>query len=394
MTSTTTGAMAGLALPPDRPALVVDLSAIRANFEAARRAFTGTHLGAVVKQDAYGLGIAEVVPLLAALGCRDFWVADVSEALLVRQATREGRVFVLHGLCGASAGDFRALGAIPVLIDKAELDKVAAQTGETRPTVALHLDTGLNRLGLTREDVRQLAGEPERLARLHIAAYVTHLAHFSNPFARSNTWQWRRFQAWTGHLPKAALSFCASAGVFGPSVHHGDLARVGSALYGVETTPMRPQPIVAAATLSAPVLRVHEVPANREVGYSGAYRTPSRRRLAQLAIGYGEGVPFAFAKPAFVLIGGFRAQVVATSAMSLITVDVTDLPEGAVQPGARAILFGPDLPVDQLANAAGVAPNVVHVHAGRTAPRFYLPPAGDEGAPAPSLARTAHPIPG
>jgi alanine racemase len=120
------------------------------------------------------------------------------------------------------------------------------------------------------------------------------------------------------------------------------------------------------------VLRVHHVKGGREVGYSAAYRTPNARRLAQIGVGYGQGVPFSFSKPACVLISGFKAQIVATSAMSLLSVDVTDLPEDAVQAGMRAILFGPELPVDQLAHAAGVAPNVVHVHAGLATQRFHL----------------------
>ncbi len=377
--------MTRLSLPDDRPALVIDLSVIHANWQAANAAFTGARVGAVVKQDAYGLGIAQIVPLLAALGCRDFWVADLSEAHAVRCATPEGRIFVLHGLCGASLDELRRLGAVPVLIDRAEVEALAALPGEDRPTVALHLDTGLNRLGLGADDVRRLSRAPDHLNRLKVAAYVTHLAHFSNPFARENGWQWRRFMRWTRALPPAPLSFCASAGVFGTPERHGQLARVGSALYGVETTPARPQPIVPAATLSAPILRVHTVKGGSNVGYSTAYRTPGTRRLAQIGIGYGQGVPFSFAKPAFVLISGHKAQIVATSAMSLMSVDVTDLPEGAVAPGMRAILFGPDLPVDQLAHAAGVAPNVVHVHAGLTAERHYLP--ADDALPRTDPAR-------
>ena len=382
--------MTALALPADRCALVVDLSAIRANWRAVRQSFTGAGVGAVVKQDAYGLGIAEVVPLLAALGCRDFWVADMAEAIAVRRADPSGRIFLLHGLAGGTPRDYRALGAVPVLVDMSEVERLAAAAGDAPADCAIHLDTGLNRLGLGLADVRRLAAAPDRAQRLRVAAYVTHLAHFSDPGARPNAWQWRRFSAWTRHLPPAPLSFCASSGVFGPKERHGDLARVGSALYGVETTPARPQPIVAAATLSAPILRVHKVPAGREVGYSGAYRTTGERRLAQLGIGYGDGVPYRFHTQAHVLIDGHRAPVVSTSAMSLMSVDVTDLPESAARTGMRAILFGPDLPVDQLATAAGVAPNVIHVRAGRSAPRIYLPCADEAGAAPANAARTSH----
>lgn len=382
--------MTVLALPADRCALVVEMAAVRANWRAVRQSFSGAGVGAVVKQDAYGLGIAEVVPLLAALGCRDFWVADLQEAADVRRVEPSGRIFVLHGLAGGTLADYQALGAIPVLVDMSEVEALARISVDAPAACAIHLDTGLNRLGLGLAEVRRLAAEPDLLGRLQVAAYVTHLAHFSDPGARANQWQWRRFSAWTRHLPPAPRSFSASSGVFGPKERHGDLARVGSALYGVETTPSRPQPIVAAATLTAPILRVHHVPAGREVGYSGAYRTRSARRLAQLGIGYGDGVPYRFHGDAHVLIDGHRAPVVSTSAMSLMSVDVTDLPEEALRPGLRAVLFGPGLPVDQIAAAAGVAPNVVHVRAGRSAPRFYLPCPDEPGAATAAAPRPHH----
>ncbi|TCT07995.1 alanine racemase [Aquabacter spiritensis] len=374
-------------LPGDRPSLLIDLGAVARNYLVARDAFTGASLGAVVKKDAYGLGAARIAPLLHRLGCRDFWVADLEEAVDLRRVLPDGRIFVLHGLTSHDPAAFAAIGAVPVLLGMEEIARAAACAG--RPQVALHLDTGLNRLGIGRAEVRALAAAPEVLARLDIAAHVTHLAFFSDPVARENRWQWLRFRAWTRHLPPAPLSFCASAGVFGPPERHVDLARVGSALYGVDTTPRRPQPIVPAATLSAPIVKVDTVRAGTRVGYGGAYCAPGPRRLAHVAAGYAAGIPFTFRKPAHVLIDGHRAQIVAGTAMSLMTVDVTDLPPDSARPGARAILFGPDHPVTALAEAAGLAPNVVMVAAGRGVRRVYRdPPLPRAGVLQPSGPRT------
>ncbi|MGU3494991.1 alanine racemase [Xanthobacteraceae bacterium A53D] len=366
----------------DRTVLDVDLGAIRRNWRTVCGAFSGERVGAVVKQDAYGLGADRIVPLLASLGCRDFWVVSFEEGVSVRALAPEARIFVLHGLAGAPAADFRCHSLIPVLVDAAELPVARAEVARAgRFQVALQFDTGLSRLGLTLADIRRLKDDPDALAGLDLAAYVTHLARFADPLARRNSQQWRRFRAWSGALPVAPLSFCASAGVFGPPARHGAVARVGSALYGVETTPSRPQPIVPAARLTAPILRVMEVPAGREVGYGGIYRTGRASRLAHVAAGYGDGLPFAFRHQPHVRLGAHMAPMVGGIAMNLMTLDVTDLPDGVAVPGARVELFGPDAPVGELAAAAGVAPNAIMVPAAHRARRVYRddPPEGDAG---------------
>ncbi len=358
--------------PKDRAVLEIDLGAIRRNWRTVRAAFSGATVGAVVKQDAYGLGVATLAPLLSDLGCRDFWVADFDEGLSLRALLPQARIYVMHGLAGAPAAEFRARHLVPVLMDPSELPLARAEAARAgRFDIGIQLDTGLGRLGFTLADVKRLSADDTALDGLRLVTLITHLARFADPQARRNTHQWRRFRAWAQALPDAPLSFCASAGVFGPPERHCSHARVGSALYGVETTPARPQPIQMAARLTAPILRVADVRAGVEVGYGGVYRTTQPRRLAHLAAGYGDGVPFSFRHPAQVRLGGHGVPVVGGVAMSMMTIDVTDLPPGLAVPGARAELFGPALPVDQLAAAAGLAPNAVMVAAGHRTRRIY-----------------------
>ncbi len=362
-------------LARDRAVLEINLGTIRRNWRTVRERFRGETVGAVVKQDAYGLGTARIAPLLFALGCRDFWVADFDEALDVRTLLPHARIYVMHGLAGAPAAAFRAHHVVPVLTDPAELPLARAEAARAGAfEIGLQLDTGLGRLGFTLADVKRLQGDASALAGLHLGVVITHLARFADPQARRNTHQWRRFRAWAQALPPASLSFCASAGVFGPAARHCSHARVGSALYGVETTPSRPQPIEMAARLTAPILRVADVAAGVEVGYGGAYRTSQPRRLAHVAAGYGDGIPFSFRHQPHVDLAGHSVPVVGGVAMSLMTLDVTDLPPGLAVPGARVELFGPHVPVDRLATAAGIAPNAVMVAAGHRARRVYADP--------------------
>ncbi len=260
----------------------------------------------------------------------------------MRTLAPDARVFVLHGLAGAAPADFRAHRIIPVLMDASELPRVQAEAAARGPLdVCDPVRHRLSRLGLSRTDVKRLRDDPSPLAGLRIAAYVTHLAHFSNPVARHNDWQWRRFRAWTQALPprrsaSALPPACSAAGAPCAPCPRGQRA-----LWG-RNHPVQPPTHPAAARLTAPILRVMDVPAGTEVGYGGVYRTPQPARLAHVGVGYGGGLPFSFQRQAYGYVGGLPAPIVSGLAMSLMTLDVSGLPEGlrcggaggAVRPGA------------------------------------------------------------
>ncbi|NYE25921.1 alanine racemase [Pigmentiphaga litoralis] len=362
---------AGLSL--DRPTITIDLAAIRHNWRAVASRYQGRHIGAVVKNDAYGLGAAHVVPLLSSLGCSDFWVDHFQAALDVRRIVPTGRVFVLNGLAGADAARCRTHDIVPVLVDERELQLASADARQHGPLkVAVHLDSGLTRVGLDAAAVSRLIARPDLLHGLDVMAWVTHLGRFADPDATENVEQRARFVTWTDRLPRAARSIATSSCVFADRGWHMDMARVGSALYGVDTTPSTPQGLMPAATLSAPVLRVATVPAGTEIGYAGSFRTPRACTVATLAIGYGDGLPFALANCGQVALAGGLAPVVGGVSMGLITVDVTALGEGRVQPGMHAVLFGADLRLEQVAATAGMAPNALLVACASQAHRRYV----------------------
>lgn len=364
--------------PADRPTLRVDLGAVARNWQAARRAFLGARLGAVLKYDAYGLGMAQVAPVIAAAGCRDFWLAHGEEGEALRTILPEGeapRVFVLNGLAGHDPADLFARAIIPVLTHIGEVDAAAAHARRagTPQRVAIHLDTGLTRVGLQEGDIATLVADPHRLAGLRIEAWVTQLGHFDDLSCAESLEQRDRFDRWTAQLPRAERSLATSTGAFGDPGWHFDHARIGSALYGVQAGRV-PYPVTCAASLSATVLRVVEVPAGVEVGYGSAFRTRRPSRLATIAMGYGDGLPFSRATSAMVSFGGRLAPLVGTPSMALVTADVTDLPGGQVKPGDSAEFYGASQDVESLARALGVATNALLVPTARLAHRVWSAP--------------------
>ncbi|MGB3426295.1 MAG: alanine racemase [Castellaniella sp.] len=343
-----------VALHADAPLMEIDLDRLAGNWRTVRGRYTGVDLGAVVKCDAYGLGLEPVVATLSAQGCGQYWTLDADEARRVRACAPEAEIFVLTGLCGASPQVFRDARLIPVLNS---LDEIARARDSGALTVAIALDTGLGRLGLRPEAVRDLAAHG--LGGLRVRAWVTQPASFSAPEGGGGQDLYTRFLGLIEPLPQAARSLAISASVFSRPEHHLDMARVGSALYGVDTSPARTLPLRPVASLHAPVLRVADLPAGAGVGYDGQYRCPKPMRVATLGIGYAHGLPYALMNRGAVRFGAHAAPIVGGVSMGLTSVDVTGLPDGLVAPGARAEIFGGHQRLEALAAEAGLPANVV-----------------------------------
>ena len=343
-----------VAVHADVPVVEIDLGRLASNWQTVRQRYTGPDLGAVVKCDAYGLGLDAVVNTLAAQGCRQFWVLDFAEGCRVRALASGAEVFVLDGLRGASVQQFRDWRLVPVLNT---LDEIRQAAAGGPLTACVALDTGLGRLGLQADAIPALAACG--LGPLRIRAWITQPASFSTPDGPESQGLHDRFLELLAPLPPAACSRAISASIFARSDHHLDMARSGSALYGVDTTPARSLPLQPVARLDAPVLQVAELPAGATIGYDAQYRCPRPMRVATLGIGYAHGLPYALMNRGAVYFGPHAAPIVGGISMGLTSVDVTGLPVPLTAPGTRAEIFGDRQRLEHLAGQAGVPANAL-----------------------------------
>jgi alanine racemase len=359
--------------------VVIDLAQVRANWQALAQHVAPAECGAVVKADAYGLGAARVIPALYQAGCRTFFVATLNEAERARACVPKAAVYVLDGLLAGTAHDLVHLRAIPVL---ASLDSVrawGALTNDTTgaPPAALHMDTGLNRLGMSATEVRQLAGEADVIRRLNVALLMSHLACADEADHPMNAEQIGIFRELLASLPPARASLAASDGLLLGKAFHFDLVRPGYALYGGQATRERSTPVAPVVRVSARILQVQDVAPGGRIGYSATYRAKSPRRIATVAAGYADGV-FRHASATNdttggdVVIRGKRAPIVGRVSMDLITVDVTDLGDPAPKRGDWVDLIGPDLPIEAVGRAAGTIGYEVLTRLGARFHRVYL----------------------
>ena len=354
--------MTGVTAPKSAPVrLKIDLGALADNWrELARRSAPG-RCAAVVKANAYGTGVAEAAPALWAAGARIFFVAHFSEGLAARQALPpQAQIYVLNGLeSEADPKDYVEHRLAPVIGGEEELQRwsaFAAQRGRPSPS-ALHLDTGMNRLGF--ESLSRLQAAMETHGPMSGAdLLISHFVSSEIPGDPLTSAQIERFEAARAAFPYLAASLANSSGMFLDPAPIYDLARPGYALYGGNPTPGRLNPMQAVVTLTAAIQQIRSIEAGMTCGYNAQWTAKRPTRLATLLIGYADGLPRGAgatdARPgAEVAVAGRRAPLVGRVSMDLTIVDVTDLPEEAVRTGGRVEFFGPTIDLDDFAARSG-----------------------------------------
>ena len=353
--------------------LTVDLEALAANFATLRAQAPAAEVAPVVKADGYGLGAGPVTLRLWAEGARRFFVARVGEGERLRLALGPHRPAEIYVLDGAPAGvmpRIAAAGLIPVLNSLAQVEEAAAFSGRRGALpVALHIDTGLNRLGLRVEEAEALAQAPDRLAGLELGLVMSHLACGPDPDHPMTRRQLEAFQAAAAPFPDARRSFANSAGVFLGEDYHFDVVRPGITLYGGGPRERDDPRIAPVATLEAPILQVRTVPPGESVGYDASFTAQTSTRVAIVPLGHADGILRALGGKGFAWFEGGRRAYLGCVSMDLVAIDVTGCE--SARPGAWIELIGPNALVDQVAEAAGTISYEILVRLSGRAERVY-----------------------
>ena len=351
-----------------RPAtLRIDLDSLAHNFRFLRDRAAPADCSAVVKADAYGLGVERVVRRLLREGCRRFFVATAAEARELRTLAREAEIAVFEGALPTTVDTLVELDARPVLNT---LEQVERWRGKGR--ALLHLDTGMNRLGLSRADVAALAARQDWLDELALDFVMTHLACADEPAHPMNAEQLARFERMRRSLPSAGTSIGNSAGTLIDAAHCGDLVRPGIGLYGGNPFSDRPNPMKNVVTLTAPILQLREIGEPQPVGYGATYVANPPARLAVVGIGYADGYPRSLGNAGSAAVNGRRVPVVGRVSMDLICVDVGALRRDEVRVGDPVELIGAIVGLDEVAATAGTISYEILTGMGRRLARAYV----------------------
>jgi alanine racemase len=356
--------------------LEIDLAALSHNYDVLVREAAGAEVAPVVKADGYGLGAAEIARRLWIDGARSFFVARLPEGEALRAALGAGRaatIYVLDGLTPGTGPRLLAAGLTPALTTLgqiAEASGFAGTLGRTLP-VALHVDTGMNRQGLTVETARAVAQSLDRLRGLGIQLVMSHLGSAAEPDDPRNARQLAAFRDVRALFPQARASLAASAGIFLGPDYCFDLVRPGVSLFGGGPLE-RPDPrLNAVVTLSAPILDIRTVQAGEQLGYGSSVTLDRPTRIALVAAGYADGL-LRSGKA-----GGHAWFAGAARRLLIVNMDILamELGDAEAQPGQLVELLGPNAPIDDYATSAGtVAHELLTRISGRAVRRYVGAP--------------------
>jgi alanine racemase len=357
--------------------LTIDLDAIVANWRKLEKTAVPAECGAAVKADAYGCGLDPVVRALAGAGCKTFFVATLDEARAARAAAPDAAIYLLNGLLQSAGDALAAISVQPVIGDVneyAEWEAFRRRSG-WRGGAAIHIDTGMNRLGFSVADAEAMV--PRITAGNHgITLVMSHLACADSLNHPLNARQAHGFREIAHHFSGVTASLANSSGVFlGPSFQF-DLVRPGAALYGINPTPEAANPMAQVIDLKARIVQVRQIARGDSVGYGATWVARRATRIAVVAAGYADGYFRAAgssdgSRGADVIVAGKRCPVAGRVSMDLLAVDVTDVPAEAARRGQLITLIGDGITVDDLAHHYGTIGYEVLTSLGRRYQRIY-----------------------
>ena len=372
--------------------LTVDLDAIVANWRKLEKMAVPAECAGVIKADAYGCGLEPVARALAGAGCKTFFVATLDEARAARAALPQAAIYVLDGFfqnCGEAYARINARPVIGDLNELAEWDVFCRRSG-WEGGAGIHIDTGMNRLGLTTTEAQGII--PRINAGDHgITLVMSHLACAEALNHPQNARQLSTFREIASLFSGVPASLANSSGVFLGAQFQFDLVRPGAALYGINPTPEADNPMQAVVDLKARIAQIRSIDKGETVGYGGTWTARRPTRLAIVSAGYADGYFRAGSsndgtRGAEVIVAGKRCPIAGRISMDLIAVDVTDLEKNAARRGHLVTLIGEGITVDELAHHFGTIGYEVLTSLGPRYARVYKGGAtvADSATPAPA----------
>ena len=305
--------------PPPTLRLRIDPEALAGNWRALDALSGGAAAGAAVKADGYGLGVAQVAPVLRRAGARQFFVAHWSEVPALLAHVPAGEIAVLHGpLHEADAAFAKATGVRPV-INSVHQAQLWQESGGG--TCDLMVDSGINRLGLPPADL----GDPA-IAALHVGTLLSHLASADEDVPQ-NAHQLALFEAVARQVPAGRRSLANSAGIaLGPR-YAFDLTRPGLALYGGVPRRELGETIRQVVFPQAAVLQLRDLQPGDSVGYNALFTAPQAMRAATVSLGYADGFLRCWTGRWALRFGEAELPLLGRVSMDMVVVDATAAPD-------------------------------------------------------------------
>ena len=350
--------------------LTINISAIIHNWRYFQSLHPNAETSAVVKADAYGLGIIPVATALRAAGCRSYFVATLAEALELRSTIDDREIFVLDGLRPGQEQDFIQNGIAPCLNDLNQIgrwQKAAERLSRPLPSI-IHMDSGMNRLGLEAREREKLMEDWSLLEGLDLRIFMSHLACADEIGHLLNDQQFRAFSAMRDCLPEVRFSLSASYGALMGPQWGFDLIRPGIGLYGG----INGAAFQHVISLEAQILQIRTIQRGEHIGYGATFTAERPSRIGTMDLGYADGYLRMSSNQGYITIAGHRAPIVGRVSMDMIAADITDIPESIVNTFDYVDVIGADRKISTVAQDSQTIPYEILTSLGKRYQRRYV----------------------
>lgn len=363
--------------------LSVDLRAIADNWRYIdSKLKMNTQCGAVVKANAYGLGVDRIAPKIYQAGCRNFFVANLKEAMQLQSLLGlDAKIFVLSGCIAGAEDEFIVRNIIPVIVSYSMLKRWASAVKRSTNKsldiqAALKVDTGMGRLGLEERDFNRLLADDDLFRDAKITYLMSHLACADEPNHCLNDLQISRFNLMHNKLQEKGFdvktTLANSSGVFLGEITHGDIVRPGIALYG--GNPGLPEnPMTPVVGLSLPIVQIRHLLTGESLGYGATATFCQDRTIAIVSGGYADGIMRSLGNRGWGFLCGHKVPIVGRISMDSTMFDITDVvANNEINEGAAIEILGENVSIDDLAKAAGTISYEILTSFGARYQRCYL----------------------
>lgn len=313
-----------------RPVLRINLKTVKQNYKSLQ-GLVGkkTKVAASVKADAYGLGAGRISRTLYGAGCRTYFVATAGEGKIVREAIGENAtIYVLNGAAPRDLTLFFGSQLKPVINSMLQASAWAEATENVKrpPYSAIHIDTGMNRLGFPADEFEKLVQNKKLFERLKVDLVMSHLACAPDKNSDYNKSQLEAFRKQSARLPVLPLSFANSAGLYLGPEYHFQMVRPGIGIYGGVATNLPDQEVSKpAVSLMAPVLQLRNLKAGEKIGYDSTFTAHKDMTVAVVGAGYADGIPVSWSSKGEKSVGHATLQKKRVPILGRVSMDLTVL---------------------------------------------------------------------
>ena len=344
--------------------LEIDLNIIRENYLHLKD-ITSSEVAAAVKANSYGAGATEVSLELLKSGCKSFFVANLDEGINLRKHIKNADIFVLNGIFASEEAYFSEYNLIPVINSYEQALNI-----QNFCRAAIHIDTGMNRLGMSKIDLKNFIDNREKLRHINIEMVMSHLASSEEEDNEFNKIQLLNFTRDCKNIDSnIKKSLSNSAGIFLGNDYHFDMVRPGAALYGLNLNER--MSFKNPFFLKTKIIQVKGVSAGEFVGYNqiGALKRDSI--IGTIPLGYADGIFRSLSNKGYCFINNKKVNIVGRVSMDLINIDLTDLSEEDRQIGQEVEILGKNQTPSDLAAQAGTIGYEVITSIGSRYKRIY-----------------------